>query len=131
MLTRAFIVPAERLGAVIAWMEERCSTDQASTIDVQSRVVAIECVSAMAADQIAARMADRPGWRWDQDLWLFLEALEPCQDIEAECQLAHEIVADCGLSDECEVAECRVLEVGFPSEAGEAAFQTTALNNFL
>lgn len=117
MMTCAFIVPVERLGDVIAWMERRSSPEQASTINVQSRVVAIECTSSRATDHIATRVSDRPGWRREQDLWLFLEVLEPCVDFDAECELAYEIVGDCDFSDKCEVAECRIMEIGLPSES--------------
>lgn len=126
MMTCAFIVPVERLGDVIAWMERRSSPEQASTINVQSRVVAIECTSSRATDHIATRVGDRPGWHRNEDVWLFPEVLEPGLDIEAEFQLAQDIVGDCGISDECEVAECRVLEVGFPSEDEKHKFQAGA-----
>lgn len=126
MLTRAFIVPIEQLGVVIEWMETRCAPDQASTIDVQSRVIAIECPSTLVANQIATRVGDRSGWHRDQDLWLFLEVLEPGVDIEAEFEFAHEVVSGIGLFDECEVAECRVLEVGFRSADQKRNFHAAA-----
>ena len=116
-MTHAFIIPTQELGVAIARMEAAYSSGQACTIDVQSRVIAIECRSPMAANQIATRVSDRPGWRREQDLWLFLEVLEPCVDFDAECEFAYEIVGDCDFSDKCEVAECRIMEIGWPSQS--------------
>lgn len=122
MKTFAYIVPAQQLRAVIAHLDALCSPDQASTIDVQSQVIAIECVSPIAANHIATRFGDRPGWRRDRNAWLFFEVLEPCVDIEAELHLAQDIVSGCGLSDECRIKECRVVEVGFPPIGTKSEF---------
>ena len=125
-MTHAFIIPTQELGTAIVWMEAAYSSGQACTIDLQSRVIAIECRSPMAANQIATRVSDRPGWRREQDLWLFLEVLEPCVDFNAECEFAYEIVGDCDFSDKCEVAECWVVEGGVASIGAEDEFREAA-----
>ena len=98
---------------------------------MQSRVVAIESRTSSAADQIAAMVVDRPGWRRDQDLWLFFEVLEPLIDFEAELDFGREIVGNLASRNAYEVGECRVVEIGFPSEDDGVAFRMAVLNDLL
>lgn len=121
MLTSTFIIPIDQIVHAVAWCETRSSTE-CSTIDVQSRAIAIECETSALMDRVAPQVDERPGWRRRENLWLFFEVLEPTVDFQAELDSTCKIVAALGLAEACEVAECRVVVVEFPSKAVKADF---------